>query len=355
MILTHINIHNLRNISEEKLSFHPQANLFLGANGAGKSSILEAIYLLVNGHSFRTRESSALIQKGMDSLTIFGRTHEAETISIQKKISGPTLIQYNQLPCSRTSDLAKRFPCQIIHQNIFQIIDAGPSARRMILDWGLFHVEPSYHLTWKNYHEALKHRNALLRSKAKQDDFKPWNMRLSEEAEKLHQFRAEYFLNWRQHFQDLLPLLTTLSCDIKYDKGWDKRNGGKVLEAILDENHFADSQRQYTQYGAHQADIRIETPLLSAKGGLSRGEQKIVLIALKLAQSKLLNRSCLYLLDDVIAELDAQHMRQLLDCLKQLKGQFFISSLEPGSMAQLSEALDSQLFIVQKGKISSTN
>lgn len=326
-MLNQLNIHNLRNIESKELLFHPNFNLLYGDNGSGKSSILEAIYLLSTGHSFRTRENSALIRHGSDTLTLFARVHDGETLSVQKSLQQPTKIQHNTMPCKRRSDLAKILPCQVFHQDIFQIIDAGPASRRMIIDWGLFHVEQSYHSLWKEYRQVIKQRSALLRQKARQADFLPWNTMLVELAHELDRLRCDYFKQWSDAFQTLLAQLSNTRCNISYYKGWDKRNSGKSLNSILDDQFTSDLQRQYTQSGAHQADILFETPPSTAKHMLSRGQQKIILIALKLAQSQLLSKPCLYLFDDVSAELDKSHLEQLAGVLNQINGQFFITAI----------------------------
>ena len=85
-MLTSLNIHNLRNLDALYLTPHPRFNFFHGPNGCGKTSILEAIYLLGSGYSFRTRETAPLIQNGQASLTVFSKTQTQDTISIQKNL-----------------------------------------------------------------------------------------------------------------------------------------------------------------------------------------------------------------------------------------------------------------------------
>ena len=144
MILQCLNIHHLRALTNVKLTLHPKFNLFYGDNGSGKTSLLEACYLLSHGHSFRTRETSPLIQHTAQALTVFGATTTGQTISVQKNIDGVTRAQLNGQPCLRSSDLARFLPCHVLHHDIFNIIDAGPATRRQVLDEGLFHVKQSF-------------------------------------------------------------------------------------------------------------------------------------------------------------------------------------------------------------------
>ncbi|HVT62970.1 MAG TPA: DNA replication/repair protein RecF [Legionellaceae bacterium] len=327
-MLTQLHIHGLRNIDTMYLKLHPSFNCFYGQNGSGKTSVLEALYLLGSGYSFRTREIAPLVQQGKSSLTVFAKTTHQDTISVQKSLDGVTLVRLNQQPCQRSSDLARFLPCLVFYHDLFQIIDAGPSVRRGILDWGMFHMEHSYHGIWKEYRTVLKQRNALLRQKAKPAYFVPWDNRLVELAYELDRLRAAYCKDWAECFQLCLQPLSDLNCVIRYDKGWDKKNTGKSLKTILTEQFEQDLQRQYTQAGAHQADLQFDVMQLKAKQHLSRGQQKIILLALKLAQARLLNKQCLYLMDDITVELDAPHIERLFETLSEYSGQFFLTSVQ---------------------------
>ncbi len=347
--LTELNIHNLRNIESIRLNLHPQYNLFHGANGSGKTSLLEAIYLLSSGHSFRTREISPLVRDGASSLTVFARTSSDESISIQKSVSCPTQVKLNMQSCYSSSELAHFLPCQVFYQDIFQIIDAGPSVRRTLLDWGLFHMEQSYHPLWKSYRAVLKQRNALLRQKASPVAFVPWDKQLSELAYELHRMRSNYFDQWSLRFQAFLQRLTDVPCNISYYKGWDRKEAGKDLAAMLTEQLPNDLHRQYTHAGAHQADILFDLSSKKAKLLLSRGQQKIVLIALKLAQASLLPNNVIYLLDDIAAELDNQHLSRLIDCLGTIKGQFFFTAMDDATLLMFNQALDLKSYAINNG------
>jgi len=328
MSLIDLQIHHLRNISSARCTLHPHLNIFWGANGSGKTSLLEAVYLLSTGHSFRTREIAPLISATQPLLTVFAATDTQESVSIQKSVSGPTIVKLNKQACYSSSELAHFLPCQVFYQDIFHIIDAGPTVRRSLLDWGLFHVKQAYHPLWKDYRRVLKQRNALLRQKAKQQDFAAWDKLLETLANQLDTLRADYFVSWAQSFETVLAQLSDIPCTIRYYKGWDRKESGKELSAVLAEQFTSDLQRQYTQSGAHQADIYFDLSRLKAKQSLSRGQQKIILIALKLAQAQLLAQPCVYLLDDIAAELDAQHLQRLFDCIRTINGQFLLTVID---------------------------
>lgn len=326
MILAELKIHQVRTILSASLHFNDRFNFIIGPNGSGKTSILESLYLLSCGHSFRSREIASIVSFNQEQLTVFARGQDNSTVSIQKSKALPTQIKRNNQFCSTTSQLAYALPCQIVYADIFQIIDAGSAVRRAVLDWGLFHVEPNYLGLWKEYKRVLKQRNALLKQNSIYAHFVPWDRQLSVLADQIDTMRRDYFTVWREKFLEVLAAITPTHCNINYYKGWDRRQTGKSLETILQEQFTSDKQRQYTQYGAHHADIVIETNETKAKQTLSRGQQKIILIALKLAQGELLNDGCLYLFDDLPSELDETHQQKLIQFLIAHKGQYVITA-----------------------------
>lgn len=349
MSLKLLNIHHLRGISSASLNFNPKYNIIFGCNGSGKTSLLEAIHLLGTGRSFCTNDTSSLVQDGESTLTVYANTFDNQSISIQKAPNKPTLVKLNQRPCLRSSELAQFLPCQSVYQDIFQIIDEGPSTRRSILDWGLFHVKPAYHELWKNYRRVIKQRNTLLRQKAPANQFTSWNTLLVQLSIEIDTLRQDYCSEWSQYFEKTLKQLTNVPCTFTYYKGWDRKGTGKSLQTILHEQFERDFHSQYTHSGAHQADIVFNSNLLSAKQQLSRGQQKIILIALKFAQSCMLQKPCVYLLDDVSAELDSIHLQRLIEYIQQVEGQFFLTTTDSDFYNRFFLQNNSILFSVNHG------
>lgn len=326
MIISDLKIDHLRSIKSMNLAFKPHFNFIIGPNGSGKTTILEAIYLLGCGHSFRSREIAPLITHGEDTMTVYARGYEQESISIQKSTHGATQIKLNHQFCHSTSQLAYALPIQIFYSDLFQFIDAGPTVRRSVLDWGLFHVKHQYFSIWKDYKRVLKQRNALLKTKASHPIFEPWDRQLSDLGDALDVMRSDYFEKLHEKFTHLLAHFSSIPCQLSYFKGWDKKGSGKSLFDILQEHLEADMQKQYTQYGAHQADILVRTEDVKAKYILSRGQQKLILFALKCAQAELLTNSCIFLIDDLAAELDSQHQTKILNYLTNTNRQIIITS-----------------------------
>jgi DNA replication and repair protein RecF len=287
-------------------------------------------------------------------LTVFAKGTDHSTLSIQKSLSELTNIRFNNQSLNTTSQLASLLPCQVIFSDLFQIIDAGPSVRRSVLDWGLFHVKHEYHKVWKEYKRVLKQRNALLRTRASYSQFIPWDKQLCELGELLDSLRREYFTIWKDHFKEVLTALTdTINCEIDYYKGWDRKGLGKSLQQILEENFENDLHKQYTQYGAQQADIMISNQQGKVKGVLSRGQQKLILIALRLAQGLLLDKDCLYLFDDLSSELDEKNYQRILNYLLKQKGQFVITGVDYSVVDKNVTGIDNcAVFNIQNGQVT---
>src|SRR5215471_14999472 len=166
MSLAELRIADLRCLESATLEFSPELNLIAGENGAGKTSILEAIFLLGRGRSFRTRSSERLIRHGQPKLTVFGRTDDqpARFAGIEVSSDGGTRARINGEAAQSLLELSGILPVQAIDPEIHKLVDQGPERRRRWLDWLVFHVEPSFAIHWSRYNRALKQRNAALRA-----------------------------------------------------------------------------------------------------------------------------------------------------------------------------------------------
>lgn len=202
MHLTRLNIERVRNLKTVALQGLQPFNVFYGANGSGKTSILEAIHLLATGRSFRTHIPKNYIQYSADDAIVFAQS-ATEKIGMQKLASGEQLMKVNGDTVATQGQLAKLLPLQHIDPQSTDIIDHGAKPRRQLLDWLMFHVEPEFYFAWQYYSRALKQRNTLLKTRRNISlaDLEPWNKMLSDYGEILHSQRLSIVEQWNVFFK----------------------------------------------------------------------------------------------------------------------------------------------------------
>ncbi|MNZ09749.1 DNA replication and repair protein RecF [compost metagenome] len=355
MQITRLNIERVRNLRTVALHGLQPFNVFYGQNGSGKTSILEAIHLLATGRSFRTHIPKHYIQNDTQDAIIFAQS-SSEKIGMQKLLSGEQLIKVNGDNIATQGQLAKILPLQLIDPQSTDIIDHGAKPRRQLLDWLMFHVEPEFYHAWQYYSRALKQRNSLLKTRRNLSlvDLEPWNKMLSDYGEMLHSQRVSIVEQWKGFFeQDLKHLLPDIEVQLEYSPGFHTELG---LLNDLQSHHQKDLERRYTEYGPHKADLRLKTSLGDADVVLSRGQKKLLIIALKLSQIAMLhacNKETVVLLDDLTAELDLTAQRRLIERLSQLGSQVFITTLEHESVKKHLHdlSISYQLFNVENGQV----
>jgi len=358
MFLNQLAIKHLRNIKSAKLAFNPHYNIFYGNNGSGKTSVLEAIYYLSLGRSFRTSVNSRIIQEEQDNLWIVGDLKtptEQIKIGIHRHINGQRDIRLAGQRATKIALLAQALPLQLINQQQTALL-SSPKTRREYLNWGLFHVEQSFFPSWQAYQLALKQRNAGLRQGMTQDQLKPWDNQLIKEALALDAMRSDYIKQLNEVF---MPLWQTLigsasPLQLNYYRGW---SANKTLAQALAQNFDSDRRLGYTQSGIHRADMLLFVGKSPAKDKLSQGQQKILIYTLKLAQGKLLHahthKNCVYLIDDLPAELDSDKRANIAAVLNGLQAQVFLTGVFAKDMQDFTtQASTHTLFHVKQGVIN---
>ena len=356
MQITRLNIERVRNLKTVALTELQPFNIFYGANGSGKTSILESIHLLATGRSFRTHIPKHYIQHQCNDAIVFAQS-ATERVGMKKLISGEQLIKVNGDTIATQGQLAKLLPLQHIDPQSTDIIDHGAKPRRQLLDWLMFHVEPEFYFAWQYYSRALKQRNSLLKTRRNLSlsELEPWNKMLSEYGEILHSQRISIVEQWNQYFrEDLQQLLPDIDIELEYYSGFHTEQG---LFQDLIQQHQKDLERRYTEYGPHRADLRLKTPQGNADDVLSRGQKKLLIMALKLSQIAMLhasNKETVVLLDDLTAELDVAAQQRLIERLSQLGSQVFLTTLDHASVLKHLHDLSIpfQLFHVVHGQVS---
>ncbi len=344
----------LRSFQQCELTFAPGINVLFGDNGVGKTSILEGINVLSCGKSFRSNRISNIINLDSAELILFGEILTAEQDSIQLGVkinSSSTELRINREKVKKWSELAKNLPSLEIHPESYLLITGGPIERRKFLNWGMFHVEPSYSQIWSDYSRALKQRSICLKSRnIKQARF--WHQSLSQNGEMIAEFLTQYS-------NDLIPYISELaaqfgiadSIELDYSPGWDRTYS---LEEMLDLELQSKDMPVSTLNGPHRGDLKIRWNNKSFSKISSRGQQKVLAIALKLAQAQLLKarsgKSSIYLIDELPAELDSIRRQVALDILGKLDSQIIISTVSRDSVSSINA--DIKWFHVKHSSVS---
>ena len=333
MTLRHLSVTQLRNLDHLSIELHPQLNVFYGNNGSGKTSILEAISCLSVARSFRTHKLKSLINHEAEAFTVFGRIEEkgiTVPVGIHRNRVGDVDIKVSGDRISKVSELVSLLPARIMDSQAFLLLEGSPHVRRQMLDWLVFHVEHQFLSTWKTFEKSLKQRNSLLR-RDKIDEFAlaSWDKGLAHAAEKLDQYRSATFTLLAEKFASLVadvPVIQEVTLD--YYRGWpEEADYGDLLR----ETQNRDFELGYTRQGPQRADIRLKVGGTIAVDVLSRGQQKMVVSALLIAQgqvyTELCSKSCAYLIDDMPAELDEKFRSKLASWLEDMKAQVFVTGV----------------------------
>lgn len=331
--LARLEISSFRNLAEIRLDISPQLNLVYGLNGSGKTSVLEAINLLATGRSFRSTLVDPLIMEGQNSATVFAQTSDHKTIGLNRPRKQKHQLKLNGANQTNWDYVARELPVQVLDAGAFQLLEGGPKARRRFMDWGVFHVEPGFLEQWRRVRKCLSHRNRLLKlGRVPENELQAWDIELCDSSNKVHQHRQAYLDQLLPLFRETYAHVFGQPSDkltISYLRGWDADSN---LGDLLVSNRAQDIKYGSSQLGPHRADIAIKIGNRKALEILSRGQQKLLICALKFTQGRLLaeavSRSCTYLVDDLPAELDSNNRQLVLDYLAQSGGQVFVTSVE---------------------------
>ncbi len=332
MTLARLEVDEFRCIERAELRFDPHYNLFVGPNASGKTSLLEAIFFLGRGRSFRTRRLDRLVRQGKDGFRVVGWVESAGRTSVLG-IGGSrqtTEIRIGGTAAAGAAELASHFPPQIIDPEVHKLLEEGPQRRRRFLDWGVFHVEPQFLEVWQRYHRALRQRNAALKPDSDPRMASVWDSELLAAGGRLDEMRRAYLDLLSPTLADYGRQLLGLDVTLAYQAGW--AHDESFEQALV---RSADRDRRFciTHVGVHRADVGVRVEGQLARERVSRGQQKLLAAALTLAQLAVQEArapgSGALLLDDPAAELDGERLGLLLELVRALNVQLFVTALRP--------------------------
>ena len=336
MSLNRITVTGVRNLQPVTLLPSPRINILYGDNGSGKTSVLEAIHMLGLARSFRSARLNPVISHEQQTCTVFGEvaSSAAESFSalgVSRQRDGESRIRINGQNVKSATELADALPLQLINPDSFRLLEGAPKLRRQFMDWGVFHVEPRFIGAWQRLQQALRQRNSWLRHGTLDGPAQAaWSRELALASEEIDGYRRAYIQALRPVFEETLQALVHLDgLQLSYYRGWDK---SRTLAEVLASSIDRDRAMGHTQAGPQRADLRLRLGSHNAADILSRGQQKLVVCALRVAQGHLVSEAkrgqCIYLVDDLPSELDEQHRRALCALLEKLNCQVFITCVD---------------------------
>jgi DNA replication and repair protein RecF len=312
VLLRSLNIKGLRNLRKVALELEGRSALVWGSNGCGKTTLLEAIYLLARGRSFRGRRGGDLTTVGLEETRIGGTVDDGGLFVEWAFVrGGPQHGRWvDGVRALEWGHGRKGLAVRLVGENAAQLLDGDPSVRRRFLDWHLFHVEQGYGRALARYRIALEQRNAWLRQGARGRAI--WDDELIAAGELLDRLRARGFQALARAFSDLGSAFEPLMGVVPvYLPGW--RRNGSLAEALR--AHFAaDKSLRFTRVGPQRADFALVRA--GSQVTLSRGQTKLAVCLLQLAcDATELATSALraiWLLDDIASDLDEPTAEQLI-------------------------------------------
>ena len=363
MKLDKVQITQFRNIESATIFPSPHLNVVVGQNGSGKSSFLESLHYLGFGRSFRTNKHKSVIQSTQSQFSVFAECtdhkDEQHKIGIMRNTKDEFLCSINGERSQRLANLVSYIPVQIFTPQSTDMLIGPPTHRRRFIDWGLFHVEQSFYTQSVNYAKILKQRNALLKYQqiGKKIDIAQmdyWSHQLAIYGEKIDKDRQNYISALKIIFKRISEqFLPEFSLEISYNRGWDSETD---FLAALQQKLPYDSRIGYTSIGIHKADLRIKADGALAIERLSRGQLRMLVAALQLSQTLHLfeatNKSGIFLLDDIGAELDLDKRQKFIEALLDTNTQLFVTAIEKDHLSFVEEYNDKKMFHVEHGRVN---
>ncbi|HVR81801.1 MAG TPA: DNA replication/repair protein RecF [Luteimonas sp.] len=342
MRLTRLDIADLRRFERVRLLPGPGVNLILGANGAGKTSVLEAVHLMAYGRSFRGRVSDGLVRDGAAAVEVFVEWQEDRGGQRKAGLRHGGQVWEGRLdgsPVTQLGDLCAALAVVTFEPGSHALVMGSGEPRRRFVDWGLFHVEPGFLTVWRRYARALKQRNALLKARTRDGQLEAWEHELADAGEPITRSRQRYLEELQPRLQQVAAALAPSlgAVQLNYQPGW-RRDEMPLTDALLLARD-RDLTTGFTSVGPHRADWGIDFSAIPGRSALSRGQGKLTALSLLLAQAEqhaaTRGEWPVIALDDLTSELDCDHQALVLARLLACGAQVLMTATEAPKLPAL--------------------
>jgi len=351
MTLDLLDIRNFRNIRGGIFELSPQVNLIVGANGAGKTAVLEAVYFLARGRSFRGANLRHLLGEKQQEMAVFARLRNTSGVETRVGMgvrNGCKILRIDGKDEKSAAVVAQLLPVSVLVPQSHGILERGPGYRRRLMDWGLFHVEPAYGMEARSYARVLAQRNAML--KTRRGDRAFWEELLAQEGEAVHERRQAYINELNNRLDSVSARMLSKRVTLEVRSGWAARR--LSLREALNRVRRIDESRGYTSVGPHRGDLVVRMGTRRAERFASRGEQKLVVASIVLAQARFAQErragEMLLLVDDFGAELDRRSRKAFLEEIRFSQCQVLMTAIDQGDVPESTAA---RVFHVEQGTL----
>jgi len=366
MNLNELAISGFRNYDQDEITFDSGTNIIIGENGQGKTNLLEAVYYLTGGRSFRTRYDKELIRHDISFATIkagFSAEEREQTIEIQLRRGRKKEIFINNVRQKRATDLSGKVMAVLFSPDDLELVKGGAANRRRFMDLSLSQLRPKYALWLAEFSRLYDHKTRILKdhrdNPALLDTLDDFNAQLAKASTQIISYRAAYiaklapyadkvhreFSGGRERLQLTYQTVSTVENPLV--------NPSALLDQLL--THQARLRQTEIDSGqclsgAHKDDIVVSINGEAARAFASQGQTRTAALSMKLAERDILyddrGEYPLLLLDDVLSELDAARQDFVLNRI--LCGQVFITCCEDNGIVSRTGG---RIFSVRKGKV----
>ncbi|MEG2246952.1 MAG: DNA replication/repair protein RecF [Peptostreptococcaceae bacterium] len=365
MRLKNLQLVNYRNYDNLHLEFNKRVNLLIGKNGQGKTNIVESIYMLAFGKSFRTSKDKEIVKFNSENLYVGGNFSTQHTnglieIAIGKNKKG---IKVNKIHVQKIHELLGNINVVIFSPEDLRLVKEGPKERRLFIDKEISQIMPKYYNYLTSYNKTLFQRNQLLKSKyIDKNLLDVYDESLAKYGSYIYILRRDFIKKVARISKDIHGNLTNgiekLSITYKNQININDEDTidsiyNKFLEKLLS-NREHDIEMRTTKYGLHKDDLNIFINELDVRLYGSQGQQRTASISLKLSEIELINNEVgeypILILDDVFSELDETRQKLLVDNLSLV--QMFITTAEV-SHKNIFDRNNTTIFNIKQGSVIS--
>ncbi len=335
MRILKIEINRFRNYYQEMIEFDQGVNIFFGNNGQGKTNILEAIYMLSLGRSFRTNKDKDMISLGSETAYVRAIVEsQGREYKIEYRIDSKTkkVIKINGVPISKITELLGIVNVVIFSPEDLSLVKDGPKERRNFIDRELSQLRPRYYLLLNNYYKSLTQRNNILKEKNVDEILlEVYDEQLAANGVEIIKYRQEFVNKISKIAMDNHEKISSGKEELflKYEKSI-VADTLEEYKKILAEHREKDLIRKTTTVGIHRDDLDIQINGIDLRSYGSQGQKRSAAISLKLSEIRLVKEIKgeypIVLLDDIFSELDKERQYMLLESIQHT--QTFVTTAE---------------------------